>query len=383
MAHDKIIALISYNLHSDHMNYGAALHTYAFQQYLSKKGRTSVVIDYIPQMLEKRNFRYPILNCFKTRYPRTFVYNLLNWGILGFKENCRKYEKFQRFFTEHYNKTSKTFCHEELSQANIIGDLDIETFVCESDVIWKLYKKGGFDDMFFLNFPSATGKRKIAYSPSISSRPFTDDERKKIKRLTKDFKAISCREREGAEYLTKVLGRNVDWVLDPTLLLDDEDYSKIAIRPSAQHYLLVYNCMVNDKQMLCEAEKLSQLLGLKMIEVSNYNINNIRFQHEVKTDVGIEGWLGYFKYADFVVCNAFHGCCFSVIFKRQFFLFQRDKSDYRMKSITEGLGLSDRLVSCEDKKIPIAFNPINYNEVYKRLDALKERSFKFIQNNIL
>lgn len=33
-------------MHSRHMNYGAALHSYAFQEYLFKKGCDSTIIDY-------------------------------------------------------------------------------------------------------------------------------------------------------------------------------------------------------------------------------------------------------------------------------------------------------------------------------------------------
>ena len=141
--------------------------------------------------------------------------------------------------------------------------------------------------------------------------------------------------------------------------------------------------MVNDVQMLKETSKLAERLGLEMIEISNYNVNKIKFNHKVKTDVGIEEWLGYFKYANFVVCNAFHGCCFSVIFQKQFFLFQRDGSDYRMKSITEGLGLSERLIPYYDKKLPQEINPIDYNTVNLKLSKLKKQSFYFIKQYIL
>lgn len=380
---NRLIGLISYNIHSDHMNYGAVLHTFAFQQHLKKCGIQSVVINYVPKMIEKKNFKYPILNVCMMRHPCSILWNLLNWGILGFFSNLRKYRKFQFFFKNHYIKTSFQYRHNELMLLNVIEDLAIDTYVCESDVIWKLYAKTDFDDVFFLNTPFAKGKIKVAYSPSIGSRPFDEQEQKYILTMTKDFKAVSCREREGSEYLSQLLNRDVLWVLDPTLLLDSNDYEPLIISPEERDYLLVYNCMVNDVQMLKETSKLAERLGLEMIEISNYNVNKIKFNHKVKTDVGIEEWLGYFKYANFVVCNAFHGCCFSVIFQKQFFLFQRDGSDYRMKSITEGLGLSERLIPYYDKKLPQEINPIDYNTVNLKLSKLKKQSFYFIKQYIL
>lgn len=166
-------------------------------------------------------------------------------------------------------------------------------------------------------------------------------------------------------------------------MLDSNDYDPITAVPKERNYLLVYNCMTNDKQMLLEAAKLAEQLNLEMIEISNYSINKIRFKHKVKTDLGIEEWLGYFKYADYVVCNAFHGCCFSVLFEKQFTLFQRDGSDYRMKSIVDGLGLTDRLIPYYDKRIPQTMSLIDYKNVNMRLSALRNQSFDFIERYIV
>lgn len=379
----RLIGLVSYNIHSNHMNYGAVLHTYAFQQYLKKKGKQSVVIDYLPRSLEKYNLKYPLFNIFSMRNLRGAVWCCLNWGFLGLFQNVRKFRKFQNFFDKYYVKTSFEYDYNELMSLESIENLDIDTYVCESDVIWKLYGNNDFDDIFFLNAPFAKNKNKIAYSPSIGARPLDEKEQERIVSMTKDYLAISCREKEGAEYLQKILKRDVSWVLDPTLLLDSNDYDPITAVPKERNYLLVYNCMTNDKQMLLEAAKLAEQLNLEMIEISNYSINKIRFKHKVKTDLGIEEWLGYFKYADYVVCNAFHGCCFSVLFEKQFTLFQRDGSDYRMKSIVDGLGLTDRLIPYYDKRIPQTMSLIDYKNVNMRLSALRNQSFDFIERYIV
>lgn len=140
--------------------------------------------------------------------------------------------------------------------------------------------------------------------------------------------------------------------------------------------------MVNDKMMVSKAQKLSRKKNLQMIEISNFFINKFMFSHRVKTDVGIEEFLGYFKYADMIVCNAFHGCCFANIFNRQFFLFQRDKSDYRMKNITDALGESGHFISCDDKRIPLEVQPIDYKIVNSKIKELRMKSTKFIIDSL-
>ena len=46
------VATISFTTHSRHLNYGAVLHGWAFQQVLKRMGCESVVIDYLPRSLK-------------------------------------------------------------------------------------------------------------------------------------------------------------------------------------------------------------------------------------------------------------------------------------------------------------------------------------------
>ncbi len=52
------VGIISINKYSKHLNFGAALHSYAFQQYLDKQGIDNVIIDYLPLFHE--NLQYEI-----------------------------------------------------------------------------------------------------------------------------------------------------------------------------------------------------------------------------------------------------------------------------------------------------------------------------------
>ena len=382
-----MIGLISYNIHSVHMNYGAALHSWAFQQYLVKKGCDSVIINYFPKSFNRRGFKYsikyPFLNYKRFWNLCEFSKSIVNWLILGFIPNLRKYHKFNQFFDTHLIKTQGEYSYDQLKRLNQIEGLDIDTFVCESDVIWKISKEGAFDEVFFLQIPSAEGKRKVAHAPSLSSRPFTNAEIKTFTHLVSDFTAISTRERQGAEYLSGFMHKRVEWMLDPTLIIDESDYLQIAKLPQEQGYILLYNCMKNDQEMVKEAEAYAKRKGKNLIEISNWNINKLQNNHQVITDAGIEEFLGYFKNASEVICNAFHGVCFSVIFKKPFYVFQRDNSDYRMKNITDELGLVSRFVPCHNKHLPEGDLVIDYDDVYRKLGIHRQRSFKYIEDYIL
>jgi len=369
------------------MNYGAALHSWAFQQYLKKNGCDSVVINYFPASFIRHglsySIKYPFLNYKRFWNIPHLIYHITNWLVLGYFPNLRKYKKFSRFFNEKVKKTQNEYNQKVLKSISDIEGLGIDTFVAESDVIWKLAINGIFDEVFFLQLPSAEGKRKVAYAPSLSSRPFTKHEEEQFLKLVSEFTAISTRERQGAEYLTKILKKTVNWMLDPTLLLDECDYLSIIKLPQEKDYILLYNCMINDQEMVKETEAYAQRKGKQLIEVSNWNINKLINNHKVVTDAGIEEFLGYIINASEVICNAFHGVCLSVVFKKPFYVFQRDASDYRMKNITDELGLSLRFIACNSKHLPLVDDKIDFDEVYNRLYNHRQRSYKYIEDFII
>ncbi len=377
MANDKKskkIAIISINKYSIHMNYGAALHSYAFQQVLDDMGYDNEIVDYKPTFMHKYNLKFPILNALR----RGKIDAIVKWLLFMF-DNLRKYNKFQHFFKSECRFTEKVY---DNSNVNELAALGFGAYICESDVIWKITSTKGFEKGFFLDFEAAKKSKRIAYAPTLGrdAHKYADDYR----RLLKDFDYISTREKNGAQFLSQLLGREVDFVLDPTLLLSSDDYLKVAVRPKEQGYVLLYNCMCNDSNMIKNARRVAAKKGLQIIEVSAYHGNRIRYNHKVKDSIGIEEFLGYFAHAEYVICNAFHGACFSIIFQKEFCLFQRDESDYRMDNLVEALGVGDVFIRREDSdcEVELFTDKIDYIAVNKRLNILKERSYNYITKSL-
>lgn len=376
------IAFISYVTHSSHLNYGATLHGYAFQKVLNRMGGgKNVVIDYLPVPVEFDNLKYPILNREKGRSLITWLAVKANY-LMSFWTNIEKFNKFKRFIDTKITKTSKLYSYQDLTECTSMPE-DPDTFVCESDVIWKYLEGDNFDSNFFLSFPAAEGKRKVAYAPTISAHTLTDALKAKLMNLVSSFDAISSREEEGGKYLSKILNREVPWVLDPTLLLDEKDYEDIIQRPKEDNYLLIYNCTVNDRAMVKEACRYAKERDLKVIEISNYAINSLWPWHEVKCNVGIEEWLGYIKHSSTFCTNSFHGLCFAIIFKKDIFLFQRDRNDHRMPNLINKFGINGCFIEVESRRIPEISQTINYDEVYERLSVYRKNSLEFIQKYII
>ena len=360
------VGIISINRYSKHLNYGAALHSYAFQHFLDLQGIDNVIIDYMPRFMKTYNMKYPFLS----EQPKEKVRRFFFW--LGyFFPNLKKYKKFMNFFDKHYRMTKIQYDEQILRNALF----DFDTIVCESDVIWSPHSTQGFDNGFFCNLPSMQGKNKISYAACIGYTNFSEKRQERFRELLKNFDAISVREIQGTEFTQEFTDKKVYNVLDPTLLLDAKDYEDIVEEPKERGYLLVYNCLKNNRKMLKDAKKIAKARGLKVIEISVY-YNNI-FINKVKLNIGIEQFLGYFKHAEYVLTNAFHGVCFSVIYKKSFYTYARGTKDSRVTSILHLLGLDDKFLQ-NDQALPSLSDHIDYEKVYLNLEKERKNSKEFL-----
>ena len=377
------VAFISYVTHSRHLNYGATLHGWAFQQILSRMGCDSVAIDYVPKSLTGYHFKWPVLQAMRSwRHPVLFVRRVAQW-LVSTRANLRKWRKFREFARARLVCTPKTYGAKSIMEHAVLeGCEDARVFVCESDVIWKRSAVHGMDPGFLLEFPAAARARKVAYAPSVAREPLPPGEEERFAECVGRFDAVSSRERAGAEYIGRLVGREVPWLPDPTLLLSAEDYAAIAKPSGRSGYVLLYTCMNVNVNMIREARRFAKRLGKRLVEVGNYGINRYIFGHETVDDAGVEEWLGLFMDADAIVCNSFHGICFSVVFGKPFFAFKRNETDWRFTGICGELGLEDRLVDAGGR-IPESPGDIDFGRVRRALAPHVARAREFIETNIV
>ena len=193
----------------------------------------------------------------------------------------------------------------------------------------------------------------------------------------KQFDAISVREISGVEYV-KSKGLDCTLTLDPTVLLDKEDYEPIcAPRQIEGKYVLMFGWNTN-KDLIEVAKKVSKELGLPV-----YNIvpppRAMFCGIPRKLDVGPCEFLSMIKHAEFVVTNSFHGTAFSTTFERPYVSVVTGKADTRMESLLTQLGLADHLVT-KDKVDVQRMLATDYSTVREKKAALRQTSFDFLKN---
>lgn len=351
------IAILSINLHTKKLNYGAVLHSWFFQRLMLRRADVQCcdVIDYLPINLKKTNMRLLPLLGSSLKNPKLLARNLLVVPA----HNIR-YSRFERFIRRHIQKTNKRYVLEQLN----VAALPYDVVFFESDVIWSPdYFGGDFDPAFFGALDSMKSMRKIAYSASMGNGRLTEPQKARCRELLKNPDAISMRETYASELVRTLTDKPVVDVVDPVLLAEPEDFDVITSkRLVTQDYLLIYFPVNPDPYILDCARRYAEKRNLCLVEVSCRPTN--AFKHKTYAAAGIEDFVSLMRNASVVFCNSLHGTCFSLLFHKEFYAFDRTEGQ-KYKNLCKKFGLEDRFV--EGRNFSEAA-PIDW----KRIDSLRD-----------
>lgn len=349
--------------HSAH-NYGAMLQCYALQEVLKHMGHDVEVIDYRPDYRLRPHQVFDI-----HRFKPLPIIKQIAFKIITLKDRAirnRKFENFMRNYLALSDRVAK----------NLIPD-SYDIYVMGSDQIWNPKITQGFDPVFFGCFGFPKAKRiYISYAASMEQLELNDDEKEFCHKALNNFDAISVREKVLANLLQPLTSKKVEIVLDPTLLLDTQNWEEIAKLPKIKEkYVLVYQIRVK-KNIVQIANEIARQINAIVIQVTVSPYHNRRkLQHESPTQ-----FLGLMQHAACVVTTSFHGTAFSVIFNRPFYYVELgDGCDSRAKSLLSDIGLANRITQVNDSP---TFTSIDYDIVNDTLVELKMKSLEFLRRSI-
>lgn len=369
------IALMTWYTYS---NYGSVLQAYALSKVLREKGFVVDFVKYDPQKNKQEHEPYTfssfisgILNSFKEVGTQPNKSSFL-------EEREKKYQSFRDSFV--------TETREVLYSHELFGlTRQYDAFVCGSDQIWSPLC---FDPSYFLNFVSDPEK-KIAYAPSIGKGDIADPRMKDwYRELLKNFKYLSVRELDGAELVESLTGKRCETVIDPTMLLEWNDWQKIAnydLVPS-ESYCLCYFLGTN-KRNWSLAKKIAKSYGLRLLIIPVFK-EDFEAEESVSTPVGPRDFVGLIDKASFVCTDSFHGMLFSVNAHTPFAVFNRFSykdpkcQNSRIDSFLSISGLNDRRITREKDLDRILSNNTNQDS-FSRVSEFKEKSLEYLDKALL
>lgn len=367
-------------------NYGGLLQAYALQKKIKDLGH-DVVTD-------KKRYRAPKLS-FQFSYT---LYRIIRGGILRAKRyrpifprllSISRYNLISQntecFIAQHIN-TTDFFNRNNKPYSKEIDKYD--AFIVGSDQVWR--KKYSDVQTYFFSFLQNRKVKRIAYAASFGSDNISDYSKRDIitcAKLVTRFDGISVREDTGVEICKTHFSVEAEHVLDPTLLLEKENYLRLIEAEDKQEKSNILMCYVLDKtsEKVRIINHVSSQLSLDILEVMpKESYNNNRLQN-INNCIfpSVSKWLAGFRDASFVVTDSFHGTVFSIIFNKPFIAIGNKKRGLtRFTSLLKIFNLENRLIQYEEELNDSLFDEIDYERVNMLKAEWQKKSMEFLTRSL-
>ena len=326
-----------------HTNYGGILQAYALQTVLERMGHEVNVIEKEKQPLSINKYKMPFA------YGKRIIKNIMGKNVPIFYE--QKYNREQPIIRQYTDQFIEKYIHLiKYKEFSDIKESEYDAIVVGSDQIWRpRYFRVDNIENAFLKFAENWNIKRIAYAASFGTDEweYTTKQTSICGELLKKFDAVSVREDSGVKLCKEHFSVEAQHVLDPTMLLNKEDYIKLFEAnntPKSKGNLLCYFLdETNEKKELIK--RIAKEKGLIPFNVKSKS-DNINSPISDCVQPPLEQWLRGFYDAEFVVTDSFHACVFSILFNKPFIVCGNKKRGLsRFESLLNVFELSKLLIN--------------------------------------
>ena len=252
-----------------------------------------------------------------------------------------------------------------------------DKFIVGSDQVWN-YTFKGFKDIFFLNFSNK--EKNIAFSASVGVDKIENNYIDRFTKGLENIKHISVREEKAKEILEPLCpNKDIQVVLDPTMLLTSDEWDKIAKKPKQlkkynnKKYILNYFLGELSEERKKEIERIA--------EENDCFIINILDKNDPFYTTGPSEFLYLEKNAFLICTDSFHSSVFAILYNTPFLIFDREQNgvesmNSRIDTLLSKFNLNDRKFNKKIKKEQLK---CNYAEAYKILEEERKKSLNFLK----
>ena len=284
------------------------------------------------------------------------------------EHELKKYIKYYYLIPHTNNKRITSFPNEEM-----------DILVLGSDIIWDYNSELLYGDEYLFG-GGVSAKRKISYAPSFgrgNTEILTPDY---VKKCLKDLDAISVRDQSSYDMVVQLTDREPEIVLDPTLLYDFSKDECIVKPKEERPYIVVYGSDFAAEQI----DSLRAYAESNDLLIINLEFMGKKYSWCNKTigrdELSPFEWMGYFRYASFVMTSTFHGLVFGLIFERNLIFNPTDFIMKKASKLLNDLGVSEMLL--HDHQFEKAENGLDYSVIRKRFDELRRQSVKYLTDSL-
>lgn len=356
-------------------NYGSMLQSIATIRTIERLGHECEIIDY--QRPDERGLKSVLTQASRKKAYANPIKKLLYVGI---RYPLEKYAqvRFDKMRSKYLKMTSRCSSHQDLK------NLKADAFMTGSDQVWGPTIDGRYDSAYFLQFVDSNTP-KLAYAASFGKTKFDERTVAEYKSMLAEYDKIAVRENSAVKMLHDWgLNNCLGQVLDPTLLLDSEEWKRLLVNEcdsrkyEGKKYILVYQ-IHNDSKLSDYAKRLAKHTGLELLRVNPMLHQKYRGGKFICCpDLG--EFLALIDNASCIVTDSFHGTCFAINFGKQFIeILPNNATGTRNQSILELTGLSNRILR-DFNDYSLLDKPIDYGRVHEILKNERAESIQVMKD---
>lgn len=195
----------------------------------------------------------------------------------------------------------------------------------------------------------------------------------------RSMRGLTVRDANSADVVEALVGVRPDIVVDPVLLYGFGDEIASLAMPKERGYLLVYayDNRMNSPQEVVAIKEYARRKGLRTLSPGFYH-----GWCDINVDVDPIQLLGYFKYAEEVVTDTFHGSIMSMITQARFAVKTRESNRFKLTNLLLEYGLDNRIfedLDCLDETLaPV----IDYEAVNREIESRRAASMALLNRLI-
>lgn len=371
----------------DQTNYGSKLQALATVKVLERFGQDYEIIRY-----NKLTIRF-VLKWLPRFFNVVFLHDRYNQiqkkiGFYLHPDISRKaaqrnqlFHSFDAYFQPHLSEVYPSY--EELKRVCPVRYGKVLT--C-SDQLWSPSALGsGFYNLMFA--PEQMQKISWASSFGVSQIPWY--QRKRTRKYLNRIQKISVRENRGAQIVKELTGKDVPVLMDPVFSLDIKEWDALLPLQKAEYENYIFCYFLGDNPgHRAAVRELAQQTGMTIVMLRHLDCfvaSDEGFGDVAPYDVDPSRFLNILRNAAFVCTDSFHGSAFSVIFEKNFVVFDRydskslNSKNSRIESLCDNLGLGCRRVRDYDGAHAAYLQGIDYTAVNEILESYRKATMEYLR----
>ena len=367
-----------------HKNYGSQLQSYATTVELARRNIDFEIIRYkkkttpllliksLPRLLNPIFINDRIIETSQKKMMLKLHPQLA-------QDNAVRNAAFDKFSQSRFKKLSPVYYgYEQLKEQS----KKYTAVMVGSDQLWS---PSGITSNFYNLMFADDNTVKISYATSFGVSQINPKYHKIYNTFLNRLDFISVRENSGKKIVEELSSNKAEVVCDPVILLDAEQWLKEIPnkRLYDEPYIFAY-FLGKSAEYRDAVTKFAKQKGLKIVtepHMDSYNKADENFGDYTPFDIGPAEFVNLIRNAEYVFTDSFHGSVFSMLYQKQFLVFNRysdnssSSKNSRIDSFCKNYGLSDRRYNGNIANVE---NEINYEAVLGKVDEHRQKSKAFL-----